>query len=240
MSAATASSPLEPQQAFLELGRLDFSTLSLTEVLARVAELTRATVPGADEVSVTLVEGEEARSVAFTGDLAVQLDERQYERGFGPCMDAAITGNTVIIKDTEVEDRYPEFGSVAARAGVRSTLSVGMPVPQRTVGGLNLYADLPDAFDDAAVDLTRAFASYGAVALTNAALVESKTMLATHLERAMASRAVIEQAKGIIMARLGCDAEQAFGELVRRSQHTNRKLNAIARDIVAEVRTRGS
>jgi GAF domain-containing protein len=239
MSSATANSPLESQQAFLELGRLDLTTLSLTEVLGRVAELTRATVPGADEVSVTLVEGEDARSVAFTGNLAVQLDERQYERGFGPCMDAAISGNTVVIKDTEVEDRYPEFGSVAARAGVRSTLSVGMPVPQRVVGGLNLYAHLPDAFDDAAIDLTRAFADYGAVALTNAALVESKTTLATHLERAMVSRAIIEQAKGIIMARLGCDAEQAFSELVRRSQHANRKLNVIARDIVAEVRTPG-
>ena len=68
--------PLEPQQAFLELGRLDLGQLPLGAVLERVAALAKETVPGADEVSVTLIEGEDARSVAFTGNLAVHLDER--------------------------------------------------------------------------------------------------------------------------------------------------------------------
>lgn len=235
MPSPTSGSPFEPQHAFLQLGRLDLAALSLSEVLGQVAELARATVPGADEVSVTLIEDDAARSVAFTGDVAVDLDERQYERGFGPCMDAAVTGNTVVIKDTEVEDRYQDFAAVAARAGIRSTLSVGMPVPQRTVGGLNFYARVPAAFDGASVDLAQAFADYGAVVLTNAALVESKISLATNLERAMTSRAAIEQAKGVIMAHTGCDADQAFSELVRISQHSNRKVVLVAQDILAQV-----
>jgi GAF domain-containing protein len=235
-SPSRHSPTVEPQRAFLELGRLDLTGLSLTEVMTKVAELARATVPGADDVSVTLIDGDTARSVAFTGSVAVHLDERQYDRGFGPCMDAAISGGTIVIDDTGTEDRYRDFGAVAARAGIRSTLSVGMPIPQRIVGGLNFYARTPAAFDDAAVDLARAFAGYGAVALVNAALVDSTTSLATHLERAMASRATIEQAKGIIMGRTGCDADQAFAELVRRSQHANRKLALIAADLIDEVR----
>lgn len=228
--------PVEPQQAFKDLARLDLAELSLGEVLARVAALAKSTVPGADEVSVTLVEGESARSVAFTGKLAVQLDERQYVRGFGPCIHAAISGAVITIPDTEVDDRYRDFGRVAARAGMRSVLSVGMPVPQRVVGGLNVYAAAQDAFDPLAVELARAFADYGAVALVNAALIDSKTTLAAQLERAMDSRAVIEQAKGILMAGLHCDADEAFAELVRRSQHSNRKLNLIAADLVTAAR----
>jgi GAF domain-containing protein len=238
-SHPAAGSPVEPQQAFLELARLDLATLSLGEVLTRVAGLARASVAPADEVSVTLLEGETAHTVAFTGDLAVHLDERQYARGFGPCMDAALGGETVNIKNTGSDDRYPDFGAVAARAGVNSSLSLGMPVPQRVVGGLNLYSFGTDAFDEAAINLARAFADYGGVVLVNAALIESKTTLAMHLETAMASRATIEQAKGIIMARTGVDAERAFTELVRRSQHTNRKLHTIAAELVAQVRVGG-
>jgi GAF domain-containing protein len=201
------SPPLEPQQAFLELGRLDLRQLPLGAVLEPVTAIAKETVPGADEVSVTLIEGEDARSVAFTGNLAVHLDGRQYARGHGPCIHAALSGDAIYIDDTETDDRYPDFGAIAARAGMRSVLSVGMPVPQRVVAGLNFYAAAPAAFDAAAVDLARAFSDYGAVALVNTALIDSKTTLGTDPERAMTSRAVIEQAKGIIMTRTGCDAE---------------------------------
>ena len=225
----------ELDRVFLELARLDLSALTLTEALGRVAELARQAVPGADEVSVTLLEDESARTVAFTGDLAVQLDERQYEKGFGPCLDAALSGDSIVIADSGDDDRYRDFGAVAARAGIGSSLSVGMPVAQRVVGALNLYARAPAAFDRAAVEVAQRFAGFGAVALVNAALIESKVALATQLERAMASRAVIEQAKGIIMGRQKCGADEAFAELVKFSQRTNRKLHDIAAGIVAEV-----
>jgi GAF domain-containing protein len=228
---------MDPQEAFIQLGRIPMDQWTLTQVLSQVAELAKATIPGADEVSVTLVEeaGADARSVAFTGDLAVQLDERQYERGFGPCMDACLGGTSITISDTATEERYSDFGAVAARAGVRSSLSVGMPVPQRTVGGLNLYSRSAHAFDADAKALAQAFADYAAVALVNAALVDSKTALARQMEEAMASRAVIEQAKGILMARLACTADEAFTHLSRQSQRTNRKLRDVATELVASA-----
>ncbi|WP_148283053.1 MULTISPECIES: SpoIIE family protein phosphatase [Kitasatospora] len=53
------------------------------------------------------------------------------------------------------------------------------------------------------------------------------------LRTAMRTRAVIEQAKGVLVARLGCSPERAFDELVRRSQDENRKLVGLAADLVA-------
>jgi AmiR/NasT family two-component response regulator len=53
------------------------------------------------------------------------------------------------------------------------------------------------------------------------------------LRVALASRAVIEQAKGIIMGAMNCDASTAFQVLVRQSQHENRKLHDVAESLVA-------
>jgi hypothetical protein len=53
------------------------------------------------------------------------------------------------------------------------------------------------------------------------------------LRRAMEHRAVIEQAKGIIMASTGRTPDEAFELLRQQSQHSNMKLRDIAADIVA-------
>jgi GAF domain-containing protein len=228
----------EAQGAFLELGRLDLAALPLGQVLRRVAELAQATVPGTDEASVTLFDGDAPRSASFTGDLAVHLDERQYSTGFGPCLDAAREGRVVAVPDMERDERYPDFAAVAVRAGVHSSLSVGTELSQRPRGGLNLYSRSVRAFDDPGVlDLARTFVDYAAVALANAALLDAHRTLSQQLERALASRAVIEQAKGILMARTGWTADEAFAELVRRSQHLNRKLRDLAAELVAGAAT---
>ena len=53
------------------------------------------------------------------------------------------------------------------------------------------------------------------------------------LQGAFAHRAVIEQAKGIIMAARDVDADAAFGLLTAQSQHMNTKLHAVAADLAA-------
>lgn len=59
------------------------------------------------------------------------------------------------------------------------------------------------------------------------------------LQRALESRDVIGQAKGVIMAALRCSADEAFALLVKQSQAENRKVVDIATDIAANVQ-RGS
>ena len=227
---------MEPQEAFAELSRLVVGEQPLGQVLARVAELAQACTPGAEEVSVSLLEGDKARSAAFTGRLAVHLDERQYETGFGPCLDAAQSGQTIRIDDTTSEDTYPDFAATASRQGVRNTVSVGMPLPQRILGGINVYRFTDPPLDDDAVQLVQVFAGFAAIALANHSLYASAVTLSAHLQTAMQSRAVIEQAKGVLAANLHCSAEDAFQHLVKQSQRTNRKL----RDLAAEVVERAS
>jgi GAF domain-containing protein len=231
--------PRDPRAAFAELSKIMLGEQPLSATLERVAELAKQTIPGAAEVSVTLLQDGEVASVSFTGPLAVQLDERQYEAGFGPCMDAATSGRTITIDDTAHGASYPDFARMAARKGIRHTMSIGLPVQRQTIGALNVYGADDTPFDDAKQELATAFASYAAVAVANAGVYASTATLAANLQRALDSRAVIDQAKGILMGRHGMSAEQAFDLLSKESQLANRKLRDIAEDLVSEVRRRG-
>jgi GAF domain-containing protein len=230
--------PLDPRAAFAELSKIMLSEQQLSEVLDRVAELAKQTITGAADVSVTLMEGRKVSSVAFTGPLSAQLDERQYEAGFGPCMDAALSGATVTIEDTAADPTYPDFGRAAARHGITHTMSIGLPVARQTIGALNIYGTAEGVFDAATQELATAFASYAAVAVANAGVYASTATLAANLQRALQSRAVIDQAKGILMGRHRITPDAAFDMLSAQSQATNRKLRGIAADIVDEVQPR--
>ena len=230
--AAVGVYPADVQAAFVELGRLMLDQ-PLGLYLQKVADLAAGTLPGVDGLSVTLVENGTARSAAFTSSVAAALDERQYESGFGPCLDAAQTGQTIRV-DVDDDDIFRDFVRAARRHGVRAVASVGMPVPQQVVGALNLYS-LGGDFDEDTLDLARTYASYSAVALANAALYGSTTRLAQQLQEAMRSRAVIEQAKGVLVAQLHLDPEDAFAHLAKASQDSNTKLRDLAVQVVARA-----
>ncbi|WP_205752795.1 GAF and ANTAR domain-containing protein [Cryptosporangium phraense] len=226
-SAATSS--------FAELSRIVLADLTLEQVLERVATLARAAITGTQDVSVTLIKDDRPSTAASTGGVALDLDERQYASGYGPCLDAARGGEVLVIADMAAETRWPQYRPKALELDVRSGLSVPLPVQDQVIGALNLYGRVPDAFDAQAVELTVAFASYAAVAVANAQLYSSTADLAEGMRQAMASRALIEQAKGILMAEYGCSADEAFDHLSRMSQNANRKLREVAAGIVART-----
>jgi transcriptional regulator with GAF, ATPase, and Fis domain len=172
---------------------------------------------------------------AFTGDLALDADEWQYENEGGPCVEAAQGGGVVRVDDMTTEERWPGYIPKARRAGVGSSLSVPLPVQEAVNGALNLYSRDPHAFGQEDEELALAFAGYAAVAVANAQLYESTAALAKQMEEAMASRAVIEQAKGLIMGQRRCTADQAFQILVSASSRSNRKLRDVAAEIVSSA-----
>ncbi len=227
--------PMDPNDAFAELGRIKLADVDIDAVLDKIANLARRTIPGASEVSVTLVEGDDAHTAAFTGELAVKADESQYERGHGPCLDASAATATLSVPDMRTEERWPDWAGSAKEAGALSSLSIGLPVQERVTGALNIYATEPHAFDDDAISLAQTFAGYAAVALANVHLYETQATLAAHMQKAMESRAVIEQAKGIIMGDRRCTAAEAFAILSKLSQDTNRRLRDVANALVAKA-----
>ena len=111
---------------------------------------------------------------------------------------------------------------------------MGLPLDHRVVGALYIYRD-DGPVDEATADLAGEFARYAAVVVDNAAEYAGASALAGHLQIALHSRAVIEQAKGVLMERHRWSADQAFAYLVAESQRRNRKVREIAADLVAAV-----
>jgi GAF domain-containing protein len=231
----SSDAPMDPNEAFAQLGRIKLSESDLNAVLNTIADLAKHTIPGANEVSVTLLRNEVPQTAAFTGDLALVMDESQYESGYGPCLEASVTSTTVSVPDMAGENRWPRWTARAVENGVNSSLSIGLPVQETVAGALNIYATKPDAFDNDAVLLAQTFSGYAAVALANAHLYDVTATLAQQLQAAMESRAVIEQAKGIIMADRRCTADEAFAILSKLSQDTNRKVRDVATSLVEEA-----
>lgn len=218
--------------AFAELGRIKLGDCTMEQVLSRVAELAKTALPQVHDVSVTLISRGRPTTAAHTGERALALDESQYAAGYGPCLDAATDMTTNLITDMASEQRWPAFTAQAVSVGALSSLSVGIALHDDVVGALNIYANAPEAFDRSSIDLAQTFASYASAALTNASLYMASASLAEQLTQAMATRAVIEQAKGILVAQRRISPDDAFDILAAASQSANRKLRDIAQAMV--------
>jgi GAF domain-containing protein len=206
----------------------------MDSLLQTVADLTKTVMPGNPEASVLLLVKDRPTTVVSTGALATDLDETQYEKGQGPCLHAARTGDVTEIPDTRADDRWPEYTPRAVEHGNLSSLSIPLAIDQdaQVSGALNIYARRPDAFDEISRSVATRFAPYAAVAAGNLYAYQSARDMAENLQTALESRAVIDQAKGILIERYKLTADQAFQLLVRASMTTNRKLRDIADDLV--------
>lgn len=227
-------SPLNATQAIEALSNVVLSDGSFEDVLQRATMIIKRAVSGADEVSVTMQNGRPV-TVAASGVLALEVDESQYQAGYGPCLDAIRLGQTILVTDQASESRWPAYSPRAVEAGVASSVSVPLPVDGAPVGAFNIYSRAADAFGTEAVNAIENFAAYAAVVLNNAGLYFSASARAEQMADAMQSRAVIEQAKGILMGTRHCDADEAFQALVRLSQQTQRKLHLVAQTLVADT-----
>ena len=128
---------------------------------------------------------------------------------------------------------YPEFAEAAQAHGIQSSLSLPLVAGDEGLGALNLYARTANGFppEDEALDVELAAAA--AIVFANASAYREAVQLSDQLGEAMQSRAVIEQAKGILMARSPhLSAENAFDLLRKASQRENVKLRDIAQRLV--------
>jgi len=213
---------------------------SLAQLATDIACLAARTIPHVDEVSIALVDGAGTNVFVFSGDLAATLDERQYNSGFGPALDAAQPGSLLRIDDTDTAGEYPDFNAAAQRQGISRVAALALPMSTEVRGAMTLYCRRRlEAITSHDLVSAVTFASYASAVLINAARLHRLERHIAGIEAAMQSRSVIEQAKGILMARLAYDADTAFQQLVHRSQEDNRKLRDVATELAAATAKEG-
>lgn len=219
-----------------DLGGVLESMEQVSDYLERVVHAVRRHIDGCDEVGVTVLSADRPHTAAYTTVQTLEIDAVQYALDEGPCLDAARHRRENHVADLVVDDgRWPHFAQECREEGMRSLLALPLVSGSECVGALNLYAWAPHAFDGFDAALVRVAASRCADALVAVTALDGARRLAGQLEQAMASRAVIEQAKGVIMAMRGVPEHEAFEVLRKTSQDRNVKVRVLAQQIVTGV-----
>ncbi|MGI5499166.1 ANTAR domain-containing protein [Lentzea sp. CA-135723] len=236
-SARSADDTLGGQ--FAALTQMLLSVKTVGAALERIVSAGQTMIAGADMVSVTL-RGTDGRFFTPVGTDAVaeSLDQAQYRSGHGPCVDAALPDGPgfAASDDLASEPRWTHFAEEATRHGFASVLSTDLH-PQRptAVGGaLNVYSKRVSGLDGRDRHTALMLAAHASLALAYTTAVELADLHTEQMRRAIDSRDVIGQAKGILMARRGMTADEAFDVLRRTSQDLNVKLVDLARTLAEQ------
>jgi GAF domain-containing protein len=227
-----ANYPDHLSEGIAELSRLLVNEEALDDTLQRVADLACRNIGGADVAGVTLLRDGKPTTTVYTDPTSPRIDSAQYETGNGPCLDAFRKQRVFRIESTAEDEHWPAFSQAAAEHGIRSTISLPLGVRGNGIGALNLYSRKPAAFSEDSEQVGLQFAQQASVALANAQLYDSAYRMTQQLQEALTSRAVIDQAKGMLMAQHGIGADEAFDVLRTTSQRENRKLRDLAKEMV--------
>ncbi|KZB83769.1 GAF and ANTAR domain-containing protein [Amycolatopsis regifaucium] len=212
---------------------------SRDELLVRVAKKVVGLLPQADAATVTLYENDEPSTVAATDESLLPLDKTQYSADEGPCLTAARTGTIVRTRLETASVRWPDFAAAAEQLGVRTALACPLFLPddghgyrrrdtEPLAGALNVWSYSENAFDPVESALIAMFTSAISAIVLTASRWAAAEKQAESLVAALETRDSIATAKGIVMARLELNADEAFRWLTEASQHTNRKIREIS------------
>lgn len=201
-------------------------------VVAELAEHAAVEIPGAQYAGITLTRNaKDIDTPAATHHWPLLLDKIQQRHREGPCLTAAWEEKTIHVVDLKTDERFPNYRRDAlAETPIRSIMAFQMFIAGETVGALNVYSEQPGAFSAESRNFGLIFAAHTSVAWNSARREEQ-------FQRALSSRDMIGQAKGMIMERYGVNAVQAFELLRRLSQDSNVPLIQIATELVAKAQT---
>jgi anti-anti-sigma factor len=220
-----------------DLSQVIVSDYSPEAACKLIAELALSAVEGAGSASIAVRQAGELVCAGSSDNLAGELEALQIDLAEGPTLDALISGAAQCTPSLVTDRRWPEFSNRALYRGIASVLSVPLPAHGSTFGALTLYGNSEGAFSQRGREQAGRLAAQGAVVIANSILYWQATELTDQLKEALESRAVIDQAKGILMAQEGMSAEEAFGTLLKASQSGNVKVREIAQKLVMSAQT---
>jgi hypothetical protein len=178
-----------------------------------------------------LWEGDEPVLFAASHPALPELIDVQLSSGRGPALDAVSHGEPVGCSDTLEEVRWPEFTGAALRLGVRCSLSLTYRSGADVVC-LSLFSARPRTLEAGAIAVAQRLVALGGAAMDVASGYGEARRTARQLRDAAESRAVVDQAKGVLMQALGCSAEEALRRMRQVSQARNLKVTDVAATIV--------
>ena len=186
---------------------------------------------GVSAAGVMLVDPHDGdlRLVASSSEAMRLLELFEMQTQEGPCIDAFRTGQPVEHEILWVGSRrWPQFSSAALEAGFKSVLALPLRLRDVTIGGLNLFCVGQAAIDERNMIVARAFADLATISVLQHRAATEAQRLNEQLADALASRILIEQAKGVIAERIGLNLGEAFLRLRHYARKNQLRLTDVA------------
>lgn len=173
------------------------------------------------------------RFVTATDQRTASIEQVQAASGEGPCYEAFRSGASVAVDDLRHEQRWPEYRDAAAELQIRAVAGIPMPVSHNRIGALNLYASEPREWTADELGVAQLLANVASGYILHGRQLDESRTLAGQLQRALDSRIVIEQAKGILAGRHGIDISAAFERLRNHSRDNHARIHEVCRQVIA-------
>jgi GAF domain-containing protein len=223
----------QADEALIALAGILVTEQNMEETLRQVLELACTSLPGGDEGGITLLEADGPCTAIATSALALRVDNSQYGAASGgPCLEAYRRQQIQRIDSTARDPRWPEFAAMAAAHGLGSALSVPLVVGGDGLGAVIIYRRRENGFTAADQRLAASLGSCASVTLSNARICIRAARLAGQLREALATRGVINQATGVLIAQRHCSADEAFHLLAAAAQRNRLPVDEVAADLV--------
>ncbi len=224
------------RHAMTELGELRFGATPIDEAMHRIVQTTHA-IFDVDGAGLMLVDADnQLRNAAVSDDRFDYLEQLQITHDEGPCIAAFDDKQLVCAEDLTEDERWPDFTAAALDRGIRAVLASPIPYNQQAIGVVGVVSQDCRPWSPEGELALLAFTDLAALLIASMLHAEKQSALAGQLQGALDTRAVVEQAKGILMNRNGISAREAFEELRAQARRERRKLGSVASALVAEPR----
>jgi len=184
---------------------------------------------------VTMADDGRLRYLTAVSQAAAELerDHAQLHPFSCPCREAYSIGEVVRVTDVRQEcGRWPEFSASATRLSIAGVAAIPMRLADQIIGALNLYSPEPRNWSDEDIEVASVLADMATSYVVNASKLRQQEQLSAHLQEALESRVVIEQAKGVTSQQNSVTLEQAYELMRSHARNNNASLRVVAEAIV--------
>ena len=219
-------------QRFVTLADTLVDDYDVVDLLDRLVHAIVELLPVQQAGLLLLDDSQEPQLLASTSESTrvLELFQLQSSEG-GPCIECLQTGAPVTVDDLSSHQSWPRFSQVALSLGFEAVHALPLRLRGDTVGALNLFGSRARLSEND-LQVGQSLADMATIGILQHRSSRRASIEAEQLQQALASRVVIEQAKGVLAEFAHVDMEVAFDSLRTYSRSRNLKLGEVAEAIV--------
>lgn len=220
--------------AFVSLADTLVAEYDVVDLLTTLSEQSRDILAATD--AGILLTGADGRLevVAASSERSHLIGLMQLAADEGPCVEAYRSGEIVAVRGwAAIYARWPQFATSVRELGYESVLAVPMRLRHERLGSLNLFFDRDAPMSEDDRKAAQGLADVATISILHEHMLKEQTVARSQLQRALDSRILIEQAKGVIAHAENVDMDEAFRRLRLRARDSRARISEVARELIS-------